>query len=76
MKYIKCKIIPTFFNYQKPSSVLIFGRTAKIRYFVPDYYIMQCIAIDENGNKYAIYTDYDACIVSSDAIAVPIKKEC
>lgn len=72
MVSIQCETIKPFSKYQKPDSILIFGRIAKIRSSAPENYILQCNAIDKNGNSYNLYTDYDACLVCSDAIAVPV----
>lgn len=72
MVTIKCE---TRTNYLCPHnrSVLIFGRIARVRNTAPGGYTVQCIAEDKDGNRYEIYTDYDACLVRSDAVAVPIK---
>ena len=69
---IKCKANRSYLT-GTTSSVIVFGRVAPIKKTAPDGYIRQCIAEDETGTTYAIYTDYDACIIQSDAIAVPIK---
>ena len=71
MATIKCE---TRINYLDRSerNVLVFGRIAHVRNTAPGGYTVQCIAEDKDGNRYEIYTDYDACLVRSDAVAVPI----
>jgi len=69
---IKCIAFGTMTD-PTPASVLIFGRIARITQTAPKDYIKQCTAEDQHGNKYAIFTDYDGCLVGSDAVAVPIK---
>lgn len=71
---LKCKTFKPMFSYMEPKDVLIFGRIARIKKSAPADYTMQCMAIDDNGTTYRIYTDYDACITLSDAIAVPVTK--
>ena len=70
---LKCKTFKPMCKYMKPENILIFGRIARIKKSAPADYIMQCMATDNDGTTYKIYTDYDACLTLSDAIAVPVK---
>lgn len=69
---VNCKTCKPMVRNEKPGHILIFGRLAKIRKSAPEGYKVQCMATDEEGTLYSLYTDYDACLVSCDAIAVPV----
>ena len=80
---IKARTIAPFCKNEKSNKLMIFGRIAYIKRYAPEQienllagcgYCQQCIAEDENGNLYKIYTDYDAALVSCDAIAVPVPR--
>lgn len=69
---LKCEAIRSLCT-GATTQVLIFGRIAEVIKSAPHGCYKQCIAEDENGITYEIYTDYDACIIQSKAFAVPIK---
>jgi hypothetical protein len=79
-----CKTFKPFCEWEKPKELLIFGRIARIKRYDTDQvrkrlldrgYHVECLGKDESGTMYEIWTDYDAVLVSSDAVAIVMEGE-
>ena len=65
MTTLKCKT-----TSKSPNNIILFGLVIPIVRRSPDELTLQCIAEDEYGNKYNVYTDYDVALKASRTVAV------
>ena len=55
---------------KSPNNIILFGLVIPIVRRNPDDLTLHCVAEDEYGNKYNVYTDYGMALEASRTVAV------